>query len=191
MHRSPTRPRSPRPRPGPSARGFTLIELVVTVAIVSILTMLAVPSYQYVTTSSRLVTEINSLSGDLQFARIEAIKEGLPVTVCASSDGATCSLSPAWQGGWIVFSDTNANQVVDAGENLRRVQTPLIGGDSLVASPGATAVTFNRQGFAMAIARDTTFVVRDSGGSNARDTCLLLTRMGSTTSEHSGTGACP
>ena len=69
--------------------------------------------------------------------------------------------------------------------------TPLIGGDSLVASPGATAVTFNRQGFAMAIARDTTFVVRDSGGSNARDTCLLLTRMGSTTSEHSGTGACP
>ena len=65
--------------------GFTVTELVIVMTIVGILTAIGVPSYKYVTTSNRISSEINSLLGDMQFARSQAIKQGLTVTVCTSS----------------------------------------------------------------------------------------------------------
>jgi len=56
--------------------GFTMIEMLMTIAIATIVMMLAVPSFRYVTNSNRIAGEINGLLGDLQFARAEAIKEG-------------------------------------------------------------------------------------------------------------------
>src|SRR5579862_5580193 len=100
--------------------GFTMTELIVTVSIVAILLAIGIPSFKYVTVSNRISTEVNALLGDIQYARSEAIKEGLPVTVCASNNATsanpTCSLGIAWQGGWIVFLDSNGNQAVDPGE---------------------------------------------------------------------------
>ena len=58
--------------------GFTITELLVVMAIVAILLGIGVPSYRYITNSYRLSAEINSLSGDLQYARAEAVKEGQP-----------------------------------------------------------------------------------------------------------------
>jgi type IV fimbrial biogenesis protein FimT len=49
--------------------GFTLIELIVVITIVSILMAVGVPSYRYVTNSNRMSAEVNGLLGDLQFAR--------------------------------------------------------------------------------------------------------------------------
>jgi type IV fimbrial biogenesis protein FimT len=85
------------------ALGFTMIEMLMTIAIATILLSLAIPSFRYVTNSNRIASELNGLLGDLQLARAEAIKEGRTVTVCQSSDGATCTDSTSWQGGWIVF----------------------------------------------------------------------------------------
>jgi len=80
MHPMTKRPAMPR-----SLRGFTVIQLMVALTIVATLTGLAIPSYRYITNSSRIAGEINNLLGDLQYARFQAIKQGQTITVCASS----------------------------------------------------------------------------------------------------------
>jgi type IV fimbrial biogenesis protein FimT len=130
--------------------GFTIVELMAVIAIATILVAIGVPSYRSVTSSSRMSTEVNSLLGDLQFARSEALKEGRTVTTCISSDGATCTGGALWHSGWIVFSDPNNNATVDgAGDTVLRVQRGFSGGDTFQEPSGLTAVTFNRAGFAL------------------------------------------
>src|SRR5258708_2579071 len=103
--------------------GFTMIELLIVITIGAILMAIAIPSYRYVTTSNRVAGEINGLLGDVQFARYEAIKEGLNVTICPTQTASdtTCYASTTWTGGWIVLSNANA---VNASAVLRR-QPPL------------------------------------------------------------------
>src|SRR5580698_6945580 len=86
-----------------ASAGFTMIELMVTVTLVVILGAIAIPSFTYVTNANRVASQINGLLGDIQYARAEAIKEGLSVGICASTDGATCSNNATWTYGWIVF----------------------------------------------------------------------------------------
>jgi type IV fimbrial biogenesis protein FimT len=132
--------------------GFSLTELIVVMLIVAILMALGIPSYRYVTYSNRVSSEVNSLLGDLQYARSEAVKEGQMVTVCPTSTGTSCANATSWQTGWIVFSDVNSNQTVAAPANILHVQpafnsTPQ---DTFVSNDTVTFVSFNREGFATA-----------------------------------------
>jgi type IV fimbrial biogenesis protein FimT len=163
--------------------GFTMIELLMSIAVASILLVLAVPSFRYVTNSNRIAAEINGLLGDLQFARAEAIKEGRNVTVCVSSDGANCVVnSTAWQSGWIVFSDPANVGVVDAGENVLRVQKPFSGTDTFTSN-GIALVTFNREGYAAGTANGTLITLHDFTGNAAWTRCLTLSLVGQVTTE--------
>ena len=165
------------------ASGFTMVELLMTIAIGAILLGLAVPSFRYVTNSNRIAGEINGLLGDMQFARSEAIKEGRTVTVCISSDGANClnPNPPAWQNGWIVFSDP-ANTGVPAVGSILRVQKTFSGTDTFVSNT-LTAVTFNREGYAAGIAAGELFTLHDSTNTSAWTRCLTLNLVGQMTSE--------
>ncbi len=135
-------------------RGFTLIELLVVIAIAAILTGLAAPSISKMFQTNRVQTEGSSFVSDLMFARSEAIKRGQGVSVCASSDGATCSNSNTWNTGWIVFPDTSACGVIGAMGTpaALRVRAGFKGSDTLAASYPTTfvnsCVSFNRDGFA-------------------------------------------
>ena len=133
-------------------RGFSLIQLMVALAIVAVLSGIAVPSYRYVTNSSRIAGEINNLLGDMQFARFQAIKQGQPITICSSSAPYTScqtGTGTTWNSGWIVFDDVNGNGTVDTGESVIRVQQAFTGSDTLTGTLGA--VTFNREGFPVAL----------------------------------------
>ncbi len=130
-----------------ASRGYNMIELITAMSIVAILVAIAAPSFRYVTNANRIASEGNGLLGDLQYARAEAIKEGQSVSVCVSNDARTCTVGPAWQNGWIVFSDPNGNGVVDAGETVLRVQAAFSGSDTFVAPPNLSVLTFNREGF--------------------------------------------
>lgn len=83
-----------------SQLGFTLVELMVAIAVLAVLLGIAVPMFTDSTLGSRLRTQANDLAGAALLARSEAIKRNQAVTLCASSDGATCT--GAWASGWIV-----------------------------------------------------------------------------------------
>lgn len=134
--------------------GVSLVELMVVVAIVATLMMIGLPSYKYVTTSNRVSGEINTLLADMQLARSEAVKEGTPVTICTSTDKATCVGGSAngWNTGWIVFSDLNGNGTFDSSvDSLIKIGPAFNTNDTITttASQGASALTFNREGFAI------------------------------------------
>jgi type IV fimbrial biogenesis protein FimT len=165
--------------------GYTLVEILVTIAIVAILAAIAIPSFKYVTTSNRITTEVNRLLGDMQFARAEAVKEGQSVTVCVSSNGTSCTGTTNWHNGWIVFMDTNNNAAKDAGEQVLRTQLALTNGDTFVADQaGTTGVTFNRLGYgATHAAATTTIKLHDSTAKPAWTRCLAITPVGMTTTQ--------
>jgi len=164
-------------------RGFTLVEVLITIAIASILLTIAIPSFRYVTNSNRIAGEVNGLLGDLQFARAEAIKEGRTVTVCTSADGATCAGVTTWQSGWIVFSDPTDVGVVDPGETILRQQAAFSSTDTFNASNGVGVITFNRDGYAIGIANGTLLELHDSTNTSAWTRCLVVNLSGEMTTE--------
>ncbi|HXQ31295.1 MAG TPA: GspH/FimT family pseudopilin [Steroidobacteraceae bacterium] len=194
--RSRDRDRPSRPLAGLERRprrttGFTLLEVVVVMAIVGILFALAMPSMKYFGSINRISSEINGLLGDMQFARSQAIQEGQTVTICSSSSPYTaCSASASWQSGWIVFMDANGNKTVDPGEIVLRVQAAFTAPDTLVASGGIAAVTFSREGFALGLPGTVTMELHDATSNPAWTRCLAVSIVGQLTTETSGVGAC-
>jgi len=101
----------------PSRRlGFTVIELLVTIAIAAIVMGLAVPSFNTAIKNNRLTAQVNMFIGALNLARSEAIKRNYNVAVCRSNDGVTCVNLDDWAQGWLVFGDQNNNGIFDPGE---------------------------------------------------------------------------
>jgi len=172
--------------------GITLLEMLTVITIVSILMAIGVPSYQYVTSSNRISGEVNSLLGDLQYARAEAIKEGQTVSVCASTNLTTCSGTTTWQNGWIVFSDVNGSGAVDSvNDQILRVQRAFPLGDTFNANNGMKFVTFNREGFALNLNNPPiTVTLHAAVPSTGSTRCLQITIVGQLTTEAAGTGAC-
>ncbi|MBK8535774.1 MAG: GspH/FimT family pseudopilin [Candidatus Competibacteraceae bacterium] len=134
-------------------RGFTLIELIITVAIAAILLAIGVPSFQEMMRNNRVAAHTNDLLSSLNLARSEAIKRGVRVSLCKSSDGLSCATTGDWTQGWIVFVDTDNDATVDAGENILRVHGALTGGDTLVGSTDVSNyISYSPDGVAWPIA---------------------------------------
>ena len=136
--------------------GFTLIELMVTIAIAAILVGLSASPISQMMASNRVQTEASSLVADLMYARSEAVRRGRGVTVCASSNGSTCTGLNNWAGGWIVFSDPTQCSTVPTGAQMAlRTRPTLKGGDTFKAiyPTGAanSCISFNRDGMAASL----------------------------------------
>ena len=115
-------------------RGFTLMELMITVAIMAIVLAVGIPGFQALLRENRLAAQTNAFLTALNLARSEAIKRGRRVTLCKSADGATCATDGGYQQGWIVFVDPNDNAVVDGGEAILRVEAALVGNPTLTGN---------------------------------------------------------
>jgi type IV fimbrial biogenesis protein FimT len=154
--------------------GVTLVELLTVITILGILMAIGVPSYRSVTNANRVAAEINGLLSDMQTARSEAVKEGQDVSICASSDGKTCSGSNSWDAGWIVILDPTGDL---SGQTVIRTQQAFANGDQL-KSTATQSLTFGREGFPTNFAALDTFVLKDRELNNARTRCLQVTVVG-------------
>lgn len=129
--------------------GYTLVELMVTVAIVAIFTTFAVPAFNAFVTNNRLVNVVNGVAGGINYARSEAVSRGTSVAVCAGNGSTTapaCSGSNDWTNGYIVHTDINSNGVLDGADQILRVQGDY--GDNInVLGASVQTVVFSNEGF--------------------------------------------
>jgi type IV fimbrial biogenesis protein FimT len=166
--------------------GFTLIELMVTIAVLGILVSIAVPSYQNMVLGNRIVAQANQVVTALNYARSEAVKRGATAIVCASNGGTSCSGITNWTTGWLVFADANGNGTVDNGE-LLRVWPALTGGNTLNAG-SSKQITFAATGFTSPAVNDIFRLCDSRGPTNAR--AIVINAMGRSYVTK-GTASCP
>ncbi len=139
----------PRPqrdqRPRNNQRGFTLIELIVTLAIAAVMLTLAAPSFLAFKRNSELISQANGLVAALNTARTEAMKRGLGAMV-VPRDGQT------WASGWRVFVDTNSDSNYTDGTDLVTLEQPALPSYFTVSATGTAGggspyVLYNSSGY--------------------------------------------
>ena len=99
-------------------QGFTVLELMVTMAIVAILLTTAVPALKDYGWNLRMNTTMDVLLTDLKLARSRAISHNIQTVICPANDKKRCSGHSNWQEGWIVFTDINGDRNKQDGEPL-------------------------------------------------------------------------
>ncbi|MEO7071778.1 MAG: GspH/FimT family pseudopilin [Rhodanobacter sp.] len=130
-------------------RGFTLLELLITVSVIAILMAIAVPSFRDVIRRNQVSSASNELLAGLSYARTEAITRGQLVSICPSADGAACSAGgKAYEPGWLVYTypagAASVGKVFAAGDILLR-STGARPGVSIQEKSGSV-ITFGQQG---------------------------------------------
>lgn len=171
-------------------QGFTLIELMVVIAIAAILATLAAPSMSKMFSSNRVQAEASSFAGDLMQARAEAVKQGQGVSLCASSDGITCLGKNTWQVGWIMFSDASQCASIPASPPVIRIRAAFKGSDTMVATAPATnsCISFNREGFTSNLgSAAVSFAVHTANNYANSTRCVMVTFGGSLSTVSKGT----
>lgn len=166
-------------------RGFTLIELMVTIAIVAILATVAAPSFNEAILGSRLTAFANNFVASAQLARSEAIKRNATVTLCRSANGTSCATSGGWQQGWIVLSDTNGNGSLDTGETLIQYQQALSTGYQLTGD--AYSLAFQAIG---AGSTSATLTLCRSSPVGSQERVVSVSPTGRTSVKKTATGVC-
>ena len=152
-------------------RGFTLLELLVTVAVAAVLLGIGVPSFIDTIRNSQMSASANDLLAAMHLARTEAVKRRTPVTVCSSADplGVAPTCSAGNFNGWIVFADTDGDIAVDAAavppEVILRAHGPLP--ETITTLSDSSFVSFAGTGFR-----------RDFGGNPSAGTIRLCDERG-------------
>lgn len=140
-----------------SVGGFTLMELMIVIALAAVILAIGAPNFREFRQNNRLTAVANDFLAGVSLARTEAVKRQSPVSLCASDNpdaaAATCSAGDFSR--WIIFEDTNGNCERDAGEAILRAEVGRDeGGDSaleqrrqLSAVADGDCVSIGRTGF--------------------------------------------
>lgn len=151
--------------PTGSIAGFTLIELIVSITILTILLVLTLPAFQAMLMNNRILAETDALAGVLNFARNTAVSKNISVAVCPFSAANSITCGGSWQNGWIVVSQPAGAATL--------LQSKISGTNAPMLSSGVTTVTFDARGIATTQAN---FKICDNrGGAFAQSIKVLPT----------------
>lgn len=138
-----------RDRPATGVAGFTLVELMVTLAVLAILIGVAMPSFTALTHRNRLTAAANELVGAMQTARMEAIRRNSRVVLCPTTTGTACADAGTDWSRLLVFVDRNVNSAYDAAdpkEVLVRDAQIIRTGAGVTASSDSSRIWFSADG---------------------------------------------
>ncbi len=144
--------------------GFTLIELMIVIAIAGIVLTIGIPSFSSIIKDNRQITLRNEFTSYFHFAKSVAVTQGESVTLCSrNSEGTNCNDSGSWDDGWIVFVDINGDGDKDSEDTILKIQQAINDDINITTSPASAKVTINGRGF---ITAQSTFTFCDSRGAN-------------------------
>lgn len=150
------------------SEGFTLIELMLTLALVAIVLGIGVPNMTQLIRNNQVINQTNSVLGGVQLARAEAVKRGIGMAVCGSSDQSSCD--GRWGQGWLVFEDPDGS-ASPSSTNVVRLAT----GNAEVDGASGAVVRFDHQGLRRDTSEDTIIIKRSACGSEqARKITVVL-----------------
>jgi type IV fimbrial biogenesis protein FimT len=132
-------------------RGFTLIELMITLAVMAILITAALPSFNEFIKNNRLTTQANDFIAAMNLARSEAIKRGASINISSTSGDGN------WSGGW---------RITDTGGNIIRITQALTGNSTLTSTNGVAQFQYRADG--LINTPDTLSLCDDRGGETGR-----------------------
>lgn len=173
--------------------GFTLIELMVTIAVAAVLITLAIPSFASLINSNRLSAQANEVVASLQLARVEAVRLNQRAVVCRSTNSTSCAGAGQWTG-WITFIDKDSDSTVDGGEDIIRVNTVKT---PLRVTSGVASIAFRSDGMAHVaggglLANDITVCIPTTKPvENQRVVSIGSGGSRISTKSNNGAGACP
>ncbi len=162
------------------ARGFTLIELIITLVIAGVLVAIGVPNLSTFLKNSARTTRLNDLVTALNLARSEAVKRNTDITVCASTDAATCSGNTSFSSGWVVRQVTPATL-------LRVFEQDLAGTTSTIVGTAAS-ITYQGNGMSTTANRFTFRHCDDRGDAAARAVIVSNTGHPGISRDRNGNG---
>lgn len=162
--------------------GFTLVELMITVAVLGIIMAIAMPRLTAFVNLNRLNGAAGELTAAMQLGRSEAIRRNSAVTVCATTDGSTCAPSTTW-GRWIMVGTDNASGAA----NVIRDETPAA--PLRVSGPNA-GVRFRPSGLLDAATAINVCIPTSEPVQNQRVVSVMVSGTVRTTAA-SGAGGCP
>lgn len=138
-----------RNRAHTSERAFSLLDTLVALSVVGTVATIAVPTFQQLIASQRMVGAVNSLVTMLSMARSEAIKRRERVVLCPSIDGRTCGDdivdATAWEDGYLLYIDQNADKKLDFDETIVKFNG-MTEGLHIRSSVGRNHVTYQPNG---------------------------------------------
>lgn len=158
-------------------RAFTLLELMLTLAVLSIITLIAVPAWQNTLAYGHRAAALNALRDSLAFARTSAVTHGRTVALCTSADHVNCDEGD-WDEGWIVYVDLDRDYDRDTEEPLLRVHPALdsnshLSGNRLIAHH----IGFQRDGLMYGV-HNGTITYTTTPPRPALKRCLVVARSG-------------
>lgn len=148
-----------------SSSGFTILELMIAVAIAGIMAAVALPNFSAMIKNNCMTTKANNLVSSLQLARSEAIKRRTNVTVSASSATA----DDEWGAGWSVFIDSNSDNSVSVGEEVIRVVQLSCGLGTTKFDGSVSSIDYEPKGYLTTAGTKTFTLCDDRVGETGRE----------------------